>query len=307
MRAHDVVPVSTLANGMPLSLHLHTIAGAAPGPTLGISAAIHGDEVDGVLIVRELVRSLDAARLTGTLRLLPVANPLALEAISRNTPIDNLDLNRVFPGARDGWLSEQLAHVIANEFIAGLDFYIDLHCGGTFPWVDYCYVVNDEAFSRAFLSELLYRPATMQPGTTAAVAQDRGIPTVVVEIGGGYHDQPEHIRNGVRGILNVLRRVGMLDGAPEQRPGQRLLQEIRVMRPREGGLCIPRQLLRPGMELTGTIALADIVSPYTFEVLQTMETPFERNIVVLTRNYSTRIQPGDYTFMIGNGATAMTW
>ncbi len=303
-RGRFSLPVSTLANGHALSIPVLTLTGNRPGPRVGVSAMIHGDELEGLLIARELWRSIDPAALAGSLWLMPVANPLAMEAISRNTPIDMLDMNRLFPGAADGWLSEQQAHAIATGFIERVDCLIDIHAGGTFPWVDYCYVLNDERLSRAFLSALLYKPATMYPGTTAAVALARNIPITVVEIGGGYHDQAEHVRNGARGVANMLRHVGVLSGAVDRRDRQLLLHEIKVMRPRHGGLCMPARPLTPGAWIEGAQPLADIVSPYTFETLETLTTPFARNVVVLCRNYATRIHPGDYAFMIGNGATA---
>jgi predicted deacylase len=303
-RDRFTIPVSTLASGYPLAIPVLVINGARPGPRVGVSAMIHGDEIEGLLIVRELWRTIDPAGLSGSLWMMPVANPLAMEAISRNTPIDMLDMNRLFPGAFDGWLSEQQAHAITHGFINQVDCLIDIHAGGTFPWVDYCYVLNDEAFSRAFLSELLYKPATMYHGTTAAAALARSIPITVVEIGGGYQSQQEHVRNGVHGVLNMLRHRGALPEPVERRPRQLLLHEIRVMRPRQGGLCVPASALTPGAWLDGGQKLADIVSPHTFETLETMMAPFERNVVVLTRNYITRINPGDYAFMMGNGATA---
>jgi predicted deacylase len=267
---------------------------------------IHGDELDGALIIRELLRTVEASTLRGSIWLLPVANPLAMEAIARNTPVDMLDMNRLFPGARDGWMSEQLAHVISREFIDQVDALIDIHAGGTFPWVDYCYVGNDEALSRAFLPALLYKPASWYPGTSASHAIARGIPTTVIEIGGGYHAQEAHIANGVRGIVNMLCHLGVTEGEVQRRERQLLLTEIKVMRPQCGGLCVPRGSLVPGEWLGTAHALCDIVSPYTFETLETMVAPFEQNLVVLTRNYVTRIHPGDYGFMMGNGATA-TW
>ena len=298
------IPVSTLASGYSLSIPVLVVTGARPGPRIGVSAMIHGDEIEGLLIVRELWRSIDPSELAGSLWMMPVANPLAMEAITRNTPIDMLDMNRLFPGAPDGWLSEQQAHAITNGFISRIDYLIDIHAGGTFPWVDYCYVLNDEALSRAFLSALLYKPATMYPGTTAAAALARNIPMTVVEIGGGYHDQAEHVRNGVNGVRNMLRHLGALPGRVERRERQLLLHDIKVMRPRHGGLCLPVNPLAPGTWLDGRLALAEIVSPHSFEILETLTTPFDRNVVVLSRNYATRINPGDYAFMIGNGATA---
>jgi predicted deacylase len=298
------VPITTLASGFELALTIHIVTGARPGPTVGVSGMVHGDELEGLLIGRELLRALDPATMRGSVWILGVANPLAMEGVSRNTPIDMLDMNRLFPGVADGWLSEQQAHAIARGFIDHLDVLIDIHAGGTFPWVDYCYVINDEALSRAFLPALLFKPEKGYPGTTATYAEQRGVRCVVVEIGGGYRDQERHVATGVRGVMNQLRHVGVLEGDVERRARQRLLREIKVMRPRHGGICVPRRPLAPGEELSADTALADIVSPYTFETLETMIAPFERNVVVLCRNYTTRIHPGDYGFMIGNAASA---
>ena len=303
-RSRRFVPITTLASGFELGLTIHVVQGSSPGPVVGVSAMIHGDELDGLLIARELVRTLDPSTLRGSVWVLGVANPLAMEAISRNTPTDMLDMNRLFPGKQDGWLSEQQAHAIAHEFIDQVEVLVDIHCGGTFPWVDYCYVVNDEGLSRAFLPALLYEPAKPYPGTTATYAEQRGVRCMVVEIGGGYHDQAVHVANGVRGVMNQLRYVGALDGPVERRPGQVLMRDLEVMRPRHGGICVPRATLAPGQVLPAGTALADIVSPYTFETLETMTAPFDENIVVLCRNVVTRIHPGDYGFMIGDGATA---
>jgi hypothetical protein len=299
--------VSTLASGDLLTVTTLVLHGDQPGPTVGISATIHGDEFEGVLILREVWRTLQRRELSGTIWLLPVANALALGALSRNTPVDMLDLNRNFPGSPDGWLSEQLAWTISHAFLERLDYYVDIHAGGTFPWVDYCYVLNDEAFSRAFLSHLLYRPAQMYAGTTAGVTTARGKPTCVVEIGGGYQDQALHTQNGVRGVRNMLRHAGALPGPPTERPGQVLLHTMNVMRPRQGGLLVPDRPLPPGTRLEGQARLAEIVSPYTFEPLETMVAPFEQNVVVLSRNYVSRVQPGDYAYMIGDGASATTY
>ena len=306
-RSRRHVPVTTLASGFALGLTIHTITGAHPGPTVGISGMVHGDEIEGLLIARELFRDLDPAAMHGSVCLLAVANPLAMEGITRNTPVDMLDMNRLFPGVNDGWLSEQQAHAIAHEFIDHLDVLIDIHAGGTFPWVDYCYVVNDEGLSRAFLSALLYKPATPYPNTTVSYAGSRGVRCMVVEIGGGYRDQHVHVAAGVRGVLNQLRYAGVLKGDVEKRPAQVLMNEMKVMRPRAGGICVPRQQLVPGQRLPAGTALANIVSPYTFETLETMTAPYERNIVVLCRNYATRIHPGDYGFMVGNAAMATTY
>lgn len=306
-RTRRFAPITTMASGLQLGLTIHVIEGKRPGPAVGVSAMIHGDELEGLLIARELHRVIDPSALSGSLWILGVANPLAMEGVTRNTPTDMLDMNRLFPGSPDGWLSEQQAYAIAHEFIDNIEVLIDIHAGGTFPWVDYCYVVNDEGLSRAFLPQLLYKPAASYPNTTATYAEQRGVRCMVVEIGGGYREQDVHVANGLKGVLNQLRYVGALRGEVERRAGQVLMRDMKVMRPRAGGLCVPRQALTPGQRLPSGTVLADIVSPYTFDVLETMTVPFEHNIVVLCRNYMTRIHPGDYAFMIGNEATATTY
>jgi uncharacterized protein len=303
-REQRKIKIATLASGYELSLALLLLKGSTAGPRVGISATIHGDETTGVQVVRELWRSLDPSQLSGTIAFMPVANPLGFESLSRNTPLDMLDLNRQFPGVRDGWFSEQLAAAIDEHFLRELDFYIDLHAGGTFPFVDYCYLLNDEGLSRAFLSELLYKPAHLYSGTSASVTVSRRVPTTVVELGGGYADDFKHVPRAVRGVSNMLRYMGCLPGTAERLQKQVLLHEIKVIRPRAGGLCIPEPSLRVGLILGKGAKLAQTISPYDFETLEELRAPFDQNIVVLCRNFVTRVNPGDYAFMIGDYSSA---
>ena len=300
------IKLGTLASGFDLTIPILIAEGITPNPIVGISAAVHGDEIVGVQILRELWSLLAREQIQGSVWLMPVVNPLAFEYLTRNTPLDMLDINRTFPGNASGWISEQMAHAISEQYLSRLDYYIDIHAGGTFPLVDYCYSLNDDDFARAFHSKLLYKPAQLYQGTTAAVTLKRNVPTVVIEIGGGYEQQEEQVKRGVSKICNMLRYAGVLRGAVEAPPSQTLLREMSVMRPKNGGLCYPVRPFPPGEHLEGRVKLAEIVSPYSFESLETLETPFEKNVVVLSRNYVTRVNPGDYTFMIGNLATAET-
>ena len=305
-RERRTISVCPLASGSTLSLQLHILNGTRPGPLVGICAGIHGDEIIGPQVIRELWHSLDPDVISGSIWFMPVANPLAFEALTRNTPIDMLDLNRNFPGAEDGWLSQQLAAAITENYLRHLNFLIDIHAGGTFPLVEYCMVLNDEGLSRAFLSDLLYRPGGTHhhPGSASEVAEHLGVRTAVLELGGGYEQQTEHVARNVRGVTNMLRYAGTLPGEPELASRQILLNDVTVMRPRAGGLCYPTPPLAPGTVVEGHAQLAEIVSPHTFETLETIVAPFERNVIVLSRNYVTRINPGDYAFMIGDLSTA---
>ncbi len=302
-KSSRMIRVSRLADHSELVVPVLEMTAGRSGPRVGITATIHGDETVGVQILRQLWESLDPTEVRGCLWLVPVANPPAFQALSRNTPIDMLDLNRAFPGSRTGWLSEQLAYCLTEEFLNHLDYYVDIHAGGTFPVVDYCYCLNDVGLARSFLSPLLYKPEQLYAGTTATVTVARGTPTLVVELGGGYLNQAQHVDRGFHSLINVLRYAGALTGDPGPPPDQTLLREIRVIRPCNGGLCLP-EAHSPGDVIDGIRKLADILSPYTFETIETLETPFNENIVVLARQYATRINAGDYAYMIGNLSTA---
>ena len=302
-RTYRPIRVATLASGTELILPLHDIAGDRSGPTLGISAAIHGEEAVGVEIVYRFLMETDLSDLAGRLLVLPVANPFSYAGITRNTPIDMTNLNRIFPGNRDGMLTEQLAARMVDEFLTKLDVYVDLHAGGAYPTVDYVYIINDEPLSRAFGSRLLYRPQETLSGTSISVTRERQIRSVVVELGGGDVDQGAYVRRGVEGLRNVLRSLQMLPGATAAPPRQIVLREIAVIRPHQGGLLLP-EVTEMGGEVRGGTVLGRIVSPYSFEELEVIRAPFDRGIVVLTHQTADVVEPGIYGYMIGNLATA---
>src|SRR5437667_283457 len=211
-RTYRPIHVATLASGMDLVLPLHEIVGDKPGPTLGISAGIHGEEAVGVEVVYRFMQSLDPSALRGRLLVLPVANPSSYAAISRHTPIDGGNLNRLFPGHRDGQLTEQLAFVMSEQFLRRIDNYVDLHAGGAYPTVDYVYILNAEPLSRAFGSPLLYRAKETLAGTSVTVTTERNVPSVVVELGGGDVEQTTYVARGLHGEVNIRDALRMLRG-----------------------------------------------------------------------------------------------
>ena len=176
---------TTHADGSDAVLTLHEIVGERDGPTIGVSAVIHGNEPTGVEIILDLYRFLRDKPLKGRLMLLPVANPRAYAVNHRFTPIDELNLNREFPGDPDGNYSQQLAAAITREFLEKIDIHFDYHSGTDRPTVDYVYMSLDEGLSRSFGAKILYRPqagkeGTVFAGTTKSVTVDRRkIPVVV--------------------------------------------------------------------------------------------------------------------------------
>lgn len=300
MPAHHLrwIEITTLASGLPLRLAEHTFSGGQPGPSVGITAAIHGDELAPVEALRQLAARLQSAELRGTVRIVPVVNPLSFQAQTRNTPQDMTNLNRVFPGDRNGWLSEQLAATFVAEFLPGLDALLDLHAGGALPTVDYAYIENDPDLSAAFGTKVLYRGPGF-PGTFSHVAVSRGIRTVVTELGGGLLRDREYIARTVAGLENALRHLGVLPGEVTRRTDQIVIEQLDTLRPNQGGLLVPGV----GVDQLGEVVeqgtlLGTVYNPQTFEMLQELHAPHPRNLMILTRGAATRVEAGDYGYML---------
>lgn len=295
IRTTEWITLGMRADGNPLRFPIHTITGTQPGPVVGLSAGVHGDEVPPIETVRRVVNQINPADVRGTLRIVPVANPLALEWVTRHSPQDMQNFNRVYPGNSNGWMTEQLAHAFVMHFVNGLDAWIDLHSGGVFPTVDYVYILNDEALSRSFGFQVMYRTAG---GHGDAI--DPSIRRVTVEMGGGLAADDQYIERGVAGVLSSLRHLGMLPGEPIVAPNPIIVERLDYIRPRQGGLLVPDV----GITDLGTVVprgtvLGRIYSPYIFEELEVFEAPFERTALILLRGAVTRVQPGDFVYMLG--------
>jgi uncharacterized protein len=297
------VDVATLASGASLRLAFHEIAGArGDGPTLGISALIHGDEIVGVEVIRRIVAGTDPKTLRGRLLLLPVANPLAFEALTRGTPlaVEVGNLNRVFPGDAAGDLVGRLAAVVTREFVGPITHLIDLHGGGTHPLVDYGISLSDLEFGLAFGMRII-RETRTYAGTMGALAGEYGKPAFVAELGGGYVVDERYVEMGVRGVRNVMMRLEMIDGEPELPDEQLVVENVAGVRPGHGGLRVPAVGLETlGTEVPAGTVLGRVISPFSFETLEELRAPFERSLIVLLRPALTRVNPGDYAFMLAD-------
>ena len=302
----EVRKFSTMANGTDAVLHIHEIVGGAgDGPTVGISGSIHGNENTGSQIIRSLWPILSQAPIKCRIRLLPVANPWALAVNHRFTPIDELNLNRQFPGDPKGSFSDQLATAITREFLEKIDIYFDIHAGTDRPTVDYVYILNAENLSRSFGSRVLYRPKEGVEGTTFSgtskdvTVDSRGCPTVVVEIGGGIVDQAPYVQRGVDGVINMLKAAGVYDEDPVPLPSQIVVRGINSIRPTQGGW-LETEAPALGEEIDGGAVLGRVVSPYTFEELEVISSPVEKGIMILSHPRRNLVEPGDISYMVGD-------
>jgi predicted deacylase len=209
------LPVSKLSNHTPVTLPVHVLHGPRPGPAMFVSAAVHGDELNGVEIIRRVLRSLQPANLSGTLLCAPVVNAYGFIGRSRYLP-DRRDLNRAFPGSPTGSLAARLAHLFLNEVIRRCQFGVDLHTAAV-------HRVNLPQIRSAFLkqpkcrelSEAFGVPVVLEApersGSLRRAAREAGVDVLVYEGGEGLRFDEFAIKAGVQGIMNVMLKTQMIE------------------------------------------------------------------------------------------------
>lgn len=202
-----------------LSMPVHVVHGKRAGPALFVSAAVHGDELNGVEIIRRLLEAKALRRLAGTLVAVPVVNVYGMIHGSRYLP-DRRDLNRCFPGHATGSLTARVAHLFTDEVVRHCSHGIDLHTGAihrtNLPQIRAD--LDDpetERLARAFGVPVLLN-ATLRDGSLREAAAELGIPMLLYEAGEGLRFDEVCIRAGLLGVLNVMRALGMIRTATKR-------------------------------------------------------------------------------------------
>ena len=235
------LPVSVLSDHTPVSMSVHVIHGKADGPTMFVSAGIHGDEVIGVEIVRRLLRAPNLKSLRGTLIVIPIVNAFGFINHSRYLP-DRRDLNRMFPGTPWGSLASRLAYMFLNEIVARCDLGIDLHSAAihrtNLPQVR---ISPDNAYT-AELAEVFGAPVILQSplreGSLRGAAKEIGKDILLYEAGEGLRFEEMSVRAGVAGILRVMRHIGQLPskGIAKPKASPQYCSSSKWLRAPAGGL-----------------------------------------------------------------------
>lgn len=212
-RVNIDLPIAMLHTHTPLSMPIQIRRGKKDGPRLFISAAIHGDELNGVEIIRRLHQHKSLARLHGTLITIPTVNIYGVIHHSRYLP-DRRDLNRSFPGSERGSLAGRLANLFMNEIVANSTHGIDLHTGAlhrsNLPQIRVNLEdQNAEQLAQAFGVPVIIN-SDLRDGSLRQAASEYGIPMLVYEAGEALRFDELSIRAGVKGIINVMRHLGML-------------------------------------------------------------------------------------------------
>lgn len=271
-----MAPLGTRSDGSPLGVPIIGVMGMRPGPVLGIIAGIHGDEYEGPEAVRLLCDEIDPAQLSGGIICTPEANVTAYEAFDRTSWIDHMDLNRSFPGRRDGFLTQRVAATLVSDIIEQADFMMDLHSAGLtldlVPYIGFNSTpgpTGEASFemAKAFGLPVLYG-STPFPNVTRLEAAQRNIPAILVEVGGEGRCQPDKVALMKRGLENVLRHLGMLDGDAVGLPKSYLV----VQAPPEGEFTnaptggFLRSRVRVGQRVRAGELLGTIVNVYGDEL-----------------------------------------
>ena len=282
----------------PTQLPVRVIRGKKEGPAVFISAAIHGDELNGIEIIRRFRKLSILKRLRGTIILVPIVNVYGVMTLSRYMP-DRRDLNRSFPGSIKGSLASRIAKIFFDEIVSKCDFGIDLHTAAihksNLPQVRTN--INNEftlGLAKVFGAPVVLH-SELRDGSLRSFASENGIPVLLYEAGEALRFDETSIRIGVKGIINVLRMQSML---PKKEDSKRKKTPIITktsswIRSNESGI------LRT-IKALGETVLKDDVIAYIDEPLgdESFELRATHDGVIIGKSAIPLVQEGDAVFHI---------
>ena len=291
------LPVADLYTSTSLHMPVEVICGRNSGPVMFVSAAVHGDELNGVEIIRRLLRRKTLKSIRGTLLAIPIVNVHGFLNQSRYLP-DRRDLNRSFPGSAKGSIAARLANLFIKEIVSKADYGIDLHTGAlhrsNLPQIranlDHSATLD---IARVFGTPVIIN-ANIRDGSLRACAAERGMPMLIYEAGEALRFDEISIRAGLRGVLNVMRFVGMLpEGKREKLANPVMARSTSWVRaPRSG---IVSQKVKLGSSVTESQQLAFVGDPLG-DSGKAAVAPFDG--IVIGRNNLPLAHEGDALFNI---------
>jgi predicted deacylase len=274
--------------------------GRQDGPTLWVQAGVHGPEVVGQIALARFLRGLDLATVRGRIVALMVANPLGFRQYNRLTPQDGMNLNRIFPGAPDGTVSEQLAHRVLHLAVETGDVLFDLHSGGDLTitpfYVIYAKGLGAPSVRAAELSTQVgsrLQWGSDEPwmsGSFITNATRLGKPALIVESGGGSRVRDEDLENMRVALNGIAQAMGILPGDGPRVDAVRYGGNAVHMKARAGGFWHP--LVQPGDDVVRGQALGHLIDIFG----DTVDTPmcsYERGWIGSIRRPFMPIYAGD--------------
>ena len=283
--------ISESYSGMNVQVPIRISRAMKDGPVVFVTAALHGDEINGTGAVRQLIQDSELKLTRGALILVPVLNLLAFDRHSRYLP-DRRDLNRSFPGSTIGSLASRMARTIFNEIVLRSDYGIDLHTASVrrtnYPNVRADLTIPDvRRMSDAFGAEIILSGKGPK-GSFRRESCNAGCPTIVMEGGEVWKVEPSIVESAVRGIKNVLRYLEMLDGELESPNYQVVIERSKWIRANHGGFL--QFHVQPGEIIEKDQPIATNTTLLGHEH-HTLNAPF--NAVVVGMTTSPSVSPGE--------------
>jgi uncharacterized protein len=283
--------VSEYYTATPVNVPVTVIRGREPGPTLFLTAAIHGDELNGVEIVRRVMTSITPAQLRGTLICVPVVNRMGFLTHNRYLP-GRRDLNRYFPGDPEGNAAARTAHALFSEIVAGSTCGIDLHTASV-GRTNLPHIRADMSsaevrrLARSFGTEVIIDSIGMSR-TLRAAATRAGVPTIIFEAGETFRFQGNMVARGMSGVRNVLGSLGMIEEPAKEARFQVIIKVSEWVRATRGG--IAEIAVRPGEIVYAGDEIASLSNPFGKEV-SSVRSPLTGLIIGITT--VPMVNPGD--------------
>ena len=258
------IPLPSFYTHSAASMPVHVVHGRKPGPCVLVCAAIHGDEINGVEIIRRILTTKLINNIQGTLIAIPVVNVFGFVSKSRYLP-DRRDLNRAFPGSETGSMAARLANILMTEIIPHCTHVIDLHTGAVnrenLPQIRAKLTDEPitEAMARAFGVPVILN-ANLVDGSFRAAASEREIPVILFEAGEALRFEEVAIRAGVKGILGVMSHLDMRRKSAKHKDSKTLIANASQW-VRAGQSGILRSLVASGSKVECGEVLAHINDP----------------------------------------------
>lgn len=287
-RVDGMLEVGSLPDGSPMEIPVIIVRGPEDGPTVWMHGCVHGNEYCGAFSIHALTRDLELQR--GTVIALPVLNITAFQRQQRMSPYEGYnggDLNRCFPGKRDGTLTEQLAFHVFQHLKRHATHFIDVHTAFTADtrWALFAPPAGDkgevaQGMARAFgFEHTLPTPMDILGGSAMIEAAKQGIPGLIIEAGGiGPAFSPETVADAAERYRNVLRHLGLLPGTTVDHGGLTLFSNFAWVNATRGGL------FRPAVKCGQRIAKGALVGRYydVFgDVVEETKCPFDGVVLAI--------------------------
>lgn len=283
--------------GMASETPVLVVNGAEPGPVLCLTAAVHGDELNGIEMVRRVFQELAPASLKGAAIGIPIVNIHGFRRGSRYLP-DRRDLNRFFPGNPQGSSAARIAHSLFENIIRQCTVLVDLHTG-SFYRTNLPQVRADLGQPRVAdmahgFGGMLVLNSVAAPGTLRRAATDAGIPTVILEAGEPLRMQPKQVEQGVAGMKRLLSSLGMTPKATLLRQAEPVYYRSRWVRADHGGILF--SVVRLGQTVRAGDILGNVTDPITNEQ-NLIYAPVEGRVIGMAVNQV--VMPGFAAFHLG--------